>query len=352
MLPGVRIVDLRSDTVTRPTPAMREAIARAEVGDDVYGEDPSVNRLEAEAAARVGKAAAVFVPSGTMANQLALRAQTQPGDVVLAGEGAHLLRYEAGAPAALSGLQVQTIGAGGLFEASDVRAAIPPANLHVAPATLLAFENTHNAAGGRVFPLEQLRQAAAAGRAAGLRLHLDGARLFNAVVATGVPAPRWAEPFDTVCFCFSKGLGAPVGSVVCGEAETLARVRRFRKMFGGGMRQAGGLAAAALHALEHHVVRLAEDHANARRLAEGLGKLGLEVAPPPETNMVLFRYADQAGFLRASRARGVLVNPIAPGTFRAVTHLDVSAADVEEALDRIEHALRDLRAASGPQSGG
>ncbi len=342
----MRILDLRSDTVTRPTPAMRDAIARAEVGDDVYAEDPSVNRREAEAAARLGHGAAVFVPSGTMANQTALRAQTQPGDVVLAGEGAHLLRYEAGAPGALSGVQVQTLGRGGLFDADDVRAAILPANVHVAPATLLAFENTHNAAGGRVFPLDALEAAAAAGREAGLRLHLDGARLWNAVVATGIPARRWAEPFDTVCFCFSKGLGAPVGSVVCGDAETIGRVRRFRKMFGGAMRQAGVLAAAAHYALDHHVARLAEDHANARRLADGLAKLGLHVDPPPETNMVLFRFDDVEGFLRETRRRRVLINPIAPGVLRAVTHLDVAQRDVEEALGRIEEALAALAPAS------
>jgi threonine aldolase len=336
----VRTIDLRSDTVTRPTTAMREAMARAEVGDDVYGEDPTVNRLQETAARLLGKEAALFVPSGTMANQASLRTLTRPGDVVLAGEGAHLLVYEAAAPAALSGLHVQTIGRGGLFEGADVRAAIAPDESHLAPTRAVAFENTHNRAGGRIFPLPQLKDAAAAARAQGLALHLDGARLWNAVVATGTPAPVWAEPFDTVTFCLSKGLGAPVGSLVCGSAEVVRRVHRARKLLGGGMRQAGILAAAGLHALEHHVERLAQDHAHARRLAEGLSALGFAVETPPETNMVMFRVEDPARFLRETRARALLVNPVSPGRFRAVTHLDVSAADVGEALGRLEEVTR------------
>jgi len=332
----VRTIDLRSDTVTRPTPAMREAIAKAEVGDDVYGEDPTVNRLQELAARRLGKEAAVFVASGTMGNQAALLAQTRPGDLVLAGESAHVLLYEGGAAAALGGLQIETVGRGGLFDGADVRANVTPDEVHHAPTTLVAVENTHNRAGGRVFPLEQVKDVADAARAHGLRLHLDGARLFNAEVATGIPAADWAEPFDTVSFCLSKGLGAPVGSVVCGSAATLRRVDRMRKRLGGGLRQAGVLAAAGIHALEHHVERLAEDHANARRLAEGLSRLGFEVDPPPETNMVMFRVEDTPGFLRALRTRGLLIGPVAEGRFRAVTHLDVSEADVDEALGRIE----------------
>src|SRR5512139_2042145 len=266
----MKTIDLRSDTVTRPTPAMREAIAHAEVGDDVYGEDPTVAALQQRAAALLGKEAALFVPSGTMANQVSIRALTRHGDVVLAGDGAHILRYESGAPAAISGVQVKTIGSGGLFDADDVAAAIHPLEHHFAPTTLVACENTHNAAGGRVFPYAQLRRVADAARDRGLRMHLDGARLFNAVTATGVPAATWAEPFDTVSFCLSKGLGAPAGSLVCASAEIIDRVHRFRKMLGGGMRQAGILAAAGLYALTHHVERLAEDHVNARRLADGL----------------------------------------------------------------------------------
>jgi threonine aldolase len=333
------VIDLRSDTVTRPTPAMREAMAKAEVGDDVYGEDPSVNRLQETAAALLGKEAALFVPSGTMANQASLLALTRPGDVVLAGEGAHLLRYESGAPAALAGVQVQTIGRGGRFDGADVRAAIHPDEAHFAPTRVAAFENTHNASGGRVFSLDRLRDAAAAAREGGLSLHLDGARIFNAAVATGIPARVWAEPFDTATFCLSKGLGAPVGSLVCGEASLIRKVHRARKMLGGGMRQAGCLAAAGSYALEHHVDRLADDHAKARRLAEGLEALGFAVDPPPETNMVMFRVRDTMGFLRAIRARDLWINPVAEGRFRAVTHLDVSPPEIDEALERIEEVV-------------
>ena len=336
----MRIIDLRSDTVTRPTAAMRQAMATAEVGDDVYGEDPTVNRLQAVAAQRLGKAAAILVPSGTMANQAAIRALTSHGDVVLAGEGAHVLRYEAGAAAAVSGVQIKTIGHGGLFDGDDVRAGIHPADHHYAPVTLVAMENTHNGAGGRVFPLEQLLHAAHAARERALRLHLDGARLFNAVVATGVPPARWAEPFDTVSFCLSKGLGAPAGSLVCGSEEVIDRLHRVRKMLGGGMRQAGILAAAGLYALDHHVDRLAEDHANARRLAAGLTELGLSVAPEPETNMVLFSVDHAAEFIRELYARDLRINPVSAHQFRAVTHLDVTAADIDEALQRVRDALR------------
>ena len=335
----MRTLDLRSDTVTRPTPAMREAIARAEVGDDVYGEDPSVNALEARAAELLGKPAALFVMSGTMGNQASLRALSQPGDVLLAGVDAHVLLYEAGAASALSGVQINTIGSDGLFDGADLRAAIAPDEVHFAPTRVVAIENTHNRSGGRVFPLDALRDVARVAKQHGLALHLDGARLFNAVVATGTPASVWAEPFDTVTFCLSKGLGAPVGSLVCGSREVIKRVHRARKMLGGGLRQAGILAAAGLHALDHHIERLADDHANARRLAAGLEKLGLGIVVPPETNMVLFRVEDAMGFLRETRARGVLVNPSAPGVFRAVTHLDVSQDDVDEALGRIEEVV-------------
>ena len=341
----MRVVDLRSDTVTRPTPAMREVIAKAEVGDDVYGEDPSVNALQERAAALLGKPAALFVPSGSMANQAALRTLTRPGDVVLASQGAHILRYEAGAPWALWGVAVREIGSRGLFDADEVRGAIASGDAHVAPTTVLAFENTHNAAGGRIFPLEELLAAARAGREAGLALHLDGARLFNAAVATRIEPARWAEPFDTVTFCLSKGLGAPVGSLVCGSAERIREVHRARKLLGGGMRQAGLLAAAGLHALEHHVARLADDHQHARQLAQGLEALGLRVDPPPETNMVMFEVEDAPGFSEALAERGVRINPMDERRLRAVTHLDVSADDVAEALERIGACLGGRRSA-------
>lgn len=332
-------LDLRSDTVTRPTPAMREAMLAAEVGDDVHGDDPTVNRLEEVSARLLGKEAAVLVPSGTMGNQASIHPFVRPGDVVLAGEGAHVLWYESGAPAALSGVQVQTVGSGGLFDGADVRAAVHPDEYHFAPTRAVCVENTHNRSGGRVFPLDRIKDVAEAAREHDLHLHLDGARLFNAAVATGTPAAVWAEPFDTVTFCLSKGLGAPVGSVVCGSADAMHRVRRARKMLGGGMRQAGILAAAGLYAFEHHVERLADDHANARRLAEGLLTLGFHVDPPPETNMVMFGVEDTMGFLRATRARDLLIDPMDPGRFRAVTHLDVSADDIEEALARIQEVV-------------
>jgi threonine aldolase len=325
-------IDLRSDTVTRPTDAMRQAMARAEVGDDVYGEDPTVNRLQERAAELMGKEAALLVPSGTMGNQAAIHPFVRPGDVLLVGFDAHILVYESGAPAALSGVQVQTLGADGFFEADDVRAAVNPRESHYAPTRMVCLENTHNRAGGRVFPLEHIKGVAEAAREHGLQLHLDGARIFNAVVATGIAADVWAAPFDTVTFCLSKGLGAPVGSLVCGSRDVIREVHRARKRFGGGMRQAGILAAAGLHALDHHVERLAEDHENAARLAKGLAELGFGVEPAPETNMVMFAVDDTMGFLRAIRERGLWINPMDEGRFRAVTHLDVSADDIDAAL--------------------
>jgi threonine aldolase len=340
----MKTIDLRSDTVTRPTAAMRAAIADAAVGDDVYGEDPTVNRLQALAAERLGMPAAIFVPSGTMANQAALRALTQAGDVVLAGAGCHLLRYESGAAAALSGVQIQIIGSGGFFSADDVLAALPPHDHHYAPVTGVALENTHNSSGGRIFPFETQTAIVAAARQRGLRLHLDGARLWNAVVGSGIPASRWVAGFDSVSFCLSKGLGAPAGSLVCGSAELIDRVHRIRKMLGGGMRQAGILAAAGLYALEHHIDRLADDHRHARRLADGLIALGLRVDPAPETNMVMFRGADVGRLWGALLERNVLINPVDRQTFRAVTHLDVTAEDIDDALGRIGEALRVLRA--------
>lgn len=331
----MRTIDLRSDTVTRPTAGMRRAIAEAEVGDDVYGEDPSVRRLQEIAAERVGKEAALFVPTGTMANQIAIRSQTRHGDVVLATEGAHLLRYESGAAAALSGVQVKTIVAGDVPGAGELRDAIPPRDAHNAPVTLLALEISHNANGGTVPALEAVREVTAAARERGLATHLDGARLFNAEIATGTPVATWAASFDTVSFCLSKGLGAPVGSLVCGSRDQVVRLHRMRKMFGGGMRQAGVLAAAGIHALERHVERLAEDHENAGRLAEGLAAAGFDVVRPPQTNIVLLEVGDARAFVRAARECGVLMNVMTTTRVRALTHLDVSREDVREAVERL-----------------
>jgi threonine aldolase len=326
-------IDLRSDTVTKPSAAMREAMARADVGDDVYGEDATVNRLQETVAALLGKEAALFVPSGTMANQVALRSLTEPGDAAIAPRDAHIQLFEGGAGAALSGVQFTSIGADGVFSADELRAAVHPADDHFARTRVVCVENTHNRSGGRIFPLEPLRAVAEAARSRGLRLHLDGARIWNAVEASGIAAAQWAAPFDTVSCCLSKGLGAPVGSLVAGSAELVLRAHRFRKMFGGGMRQAGILAAAGLFALEHQRKRLADDHANARRLAAGLAELSeIELATPPETNIVIFRCRNAERLRQRLRARGVWIGLVSSDTLRAVTHLDVSRADIDLAL--------------------
>jgi threonine aldolase len=328
-------IDLRSDTVTRPDAAMREAIARADVGDDVYGEDPTINRLQEVAAERLGKAAALFVPSGTMANQIALRVHTQPGDTAVVGENAHIQLYESGAGAALSGVQFTPVGSGGLFSADEVEAGVHPPDSHYPRSRLVCVENTHNRSGGRVFPLDKVRAIGAVARERGLLMHLDGARIFNAEVASGVPAAEWAREFDSVSFCLSKGLGAPVGSLLVGSAELIARAHRVRKQLGGGMRQAGVLAAAGLLALERNVGRLEEDHANARRLAAGLLAAGLKVSGEPETNMVVFEHPDAASLVERAARSGVLLGTISSKLIRAVTHLDVSTSDVDEAISRL-----------------
>ncbi len=336
----MKTIDLRSDTVTRPTEAMRRELASAEVGDDVYGEDPTVNRLQERAMELTGKEAALFVTSGTMGNQAAVAAATHPGDAVLVGEDAHILLYESAASAALFGVQLETIGVGGFFSGAEVAAAIRPADAHHAPARMLAIENTHNQSGGRVFPLDQLKQAAAVARDHGLTVHLDGARIFNAAAASGTPVATWAEPFDSLTFCLSKGLGAPIGSVLCGSSEFILRAHRARKQMGGGMRQSGIIAAAGLHALEHHVERLADDHSNARRLATGLQNLGFKVDPFPETNIVFFEAERAEEFQQEILARGILMFALANDQVRAVTHMDVSEADIDDALDRIAEVAK------------
>src|SRR4051812_26646987 len=268
------IVDLRSDTVTKPSPAMREAMAKAAVGDDVYGEDPTVNALQERVAALLGKEAALYVPSGTMANQIALSIHTRPGDEVLVSQGAHCMVFESGAAGALSGVQFNVIGdKRGRFSAADVDANVSPDNHHFAPTTLVAVENTHNRGGGAICDQRELLAIAAVAKKRGLAYHLDGARIWNAHVATGMALAELAAPFDTVSVCLSKGLGAPVGSLRGGPKPLVHRAPRRRKMLGGGMRQAGIIAAAGLYALEHHLARLADDHANARRFAEPLARL-------------------------------------------------------------------------------
>ncbi len=340
------MIDLRSDTVTKPTSAMRAAMARAEVGDDVYGEDPTVNALEAKAAHLLGKDAALFVPSGVMANQLCLRLHTRPGDEVLVEGTAHVIRYEGGSASALSQVQLCCVkGDRGLLTADRMLAAIRPKDVHYPPTTLLCLEQTHNFGGGSVYPLATIREITKLAKDQGLALHMDGARLFNAVVASGVSALEFAEPFDTVSFCLSKGLGAPVGSLIASTREKIARLRRLRKMFGGGMRQAGILAAAGLYALEHHISRLREDHDNARSFALQLQQIPTVYVTPEhvETNIVLFEVVrserSTEELLQAFRDAGVLLNAMGDRLFRAVTHLDVSSTDVERAAHRLATVL-------------
>jgi threonine aldolase len=295
----------------------------------------------------MGKQSALFVPSGTMANQIAIRSLTRPGDVLLAGESAHVLRYESGGASALWGVQIQTVGRGGLFDDRELHAAIPMKDAHLAPATAVALENTHNVSGGRAWPVEQLEAVAAAAHERGLRVHLDGARIFNAAHASRVDPARIAAVADTVSFCLSKGLGAPIGSLVCCDEALLPDLHRTRKMLGGGMRQAGIVAAAGLFALDHHVERLAEDHENARLLAEGLASCGLELPHMPETNLVVFgvpegrfaRIPDAPALSRAAREHDLLIDPLDRRRLRAVTHLDVSAEAIREALERIRALL-------------
>ncbi len=331
-------IDLRSDTVTRPTPAMRDTMARAELGDDVFGDDPSVNALQARIAALLGKEAALFLPTGTMSNLCGLMAHCQRGDEYLVGQLAHTYRWEGGGAAVLGSIQPQPLAqqADGSIPLADIEANIKPDDAHFARSRLLTLENTW---GGQILPQAYVEQACALVHGRGLATHLDGARLFNAAVASGRPVAGLAAPFDSVSVCFSKGLGTPAGSALVGSRELVDRAHRVRKMLGGGLRQAGVLAAAALHALEHHVERLAEDHANARRLAEGLQGLdGVSVATP-QTNILFVDVAPAkaAGLVERLRAAGVLCTGLY--RIRLVTHLDVSREDIERALPIIRAAL-------------
>lgn len=323
-------IDMRSDTVTRPSEAMRAAMLRADVGDDVYGEDPTTSKLEATVAELLEKEAALFVPSGTMGNQVALLVHTRPGDEVLVSHGAHLAWYESGAGAAIAGVQFLSIGQSGVFDADELRAAAKPERDYHPRTRLVAVENTHNRAGGRIFPEDKLARVVETARSLGLALHLDGARLWNAAVATGRSPAQLAAPFDTINVCFSKGLGAPIGSALVGSREQIRAARRFRKMLGGGMRQSGILAAGALYALEHNRERLALDHEHARLFVESLGALELGTMDAVETNIILLRLrqgnAEQLGAALATE--GVLASVFDASTLRFVTHLDLSHADV------------------------
>ena len=339
-------IDLRSDTVTTPSPEMRRAMADAPVGDDQYGEDPSVNRLQERIAELLGKEAALFVPSGTMANQIGLKVLTRPGDEVVLGDEAHIVWHESGAGAANSGVQFAVVGEGGLFTAADLRAACkPPGHIVFPPTTLVALENTHNRGGGVVFPQDDAVAICAAARELGIASYLDGARLLNAAAASGRALAELAAPFDLVSVALSKGLGCPVGSLIAGPRQEISRAVRVRRMFGGAMRQSGILAAAGLWALDHNLARLAEDHANARLLAErlaGLPGVSLDLATV-QTNIVIFRMKEGAPDAATVTARaqemGVLVSAFGARTVRAVTHLDVARPDCELAADRLVQVL-------------
>jgi threonine aldolase len=338
------MIDLRSDTLTKPTAAMREAIARAEVGDDVFGEDPTVRALEDDVRALTGKEAALFVSSGTMGNQLAIRCHTRPGDEVIVGEGAHPVWYECAGAAVLSGVQFATAGSGGLFDADEMEAAIKPQAYWSPRTSLVCVENTHNRAGGRVFPQRDAIAIAERARSCGLALHLDGARLWNASVASGLSIEELSAPFDTVTVCFSKGLGAPIGSALSGTRAVIEEARRLRKMWGGGTRQAGILAAAARYALEHHRARLADDHANAKAFAEKVARVrGASVdLAGVETNIVNVDldppfYAESVA--RAARDLGLALNASGPRRLRAVLHLDVTRDDAIAAAGLLDKTL-------------
>ena len=342
------VIDLRSDTVTRPTPEMRRAMADADVGDDVFGDDPTVNGLQELAAEILGKEAGLFVPTGSMGNQVSLGALARPGDEVVCDRGAHFLHYEGGALAAHLGLVARPLdGDRGVIAADAVSGVIRPGTEHNPRTAVVALENTHNAAGGRIFPIDEARAVAKVCRERDVSVHLDGARMFNAQVATGVPAAEWAACADTVTFCFSKGLGAPVGSMVCSTRATIAEAHKLRKRLGGGMRQVGVLAAAARVALESGVDRLAEDHANARRLGDALAELHPEAVDVDalETNMVyvnLRPFGKQAPEVRDALAtEGVLTLGFPGYSMRLVTHRDVTVSDIDRAVVALRRVLAD-----------
>jgi threonine aldolase len=340
------VIDLRSDTITRPTPGMRAAMNAAEVGDDVFGEDPTVNRLEERVAAILGKEAALFVPSGTMSNQICVKGHTQPGDELICEATCHIYQFEVGGPAVLSGVTCRTLeGDYGVLDVSQLDGKVRPVNDHLVRTRLVCLENTHNRGGGRIYPIEKIEAISGWAHAHGLIMHLDGARLWNAIVATGIEGGDWAKHFDTVSVCFSKGLGAPVGSALAGPRDFIVRARKIRKLFGGGMRQAGVIAAGALYALENHIERLAEDHRHAKVIAQAVADTpGLRLDPPDvETNILFFDIDPELGTAKAIAAalkeRGVRMHPTGPQTIRICTHLDVSAAQAERAAETIRQTV-------------
>jgi threonine aldolase len=332
------IIDLRSDTVTKPSPAMRKAMADAEVGDDVFGEDPTVNTLQEKVAAMLGKEAALFVPSGVMANQLAIKVHTQPGDEIIVESGSHIFNYETAAPSVISQVQIATIaGKRGVLRVEDLLPAIRSSAYYLPRTSLICLENTHNKAGGTIYPLEEIQRISRFARERGIALHLDGARIWNASVATGIPPAEYAMHFDTVSVCFSKGLGAPVGSALAGSSAMIEKARRYRKILGGGMRQAGIIAAGALYALEHNIGRLQEDHEKAKVFAAEVATLrGCEVdRESVQTNIVIIDVGKTgktpAQILETLRSRGVLLTEMGHSAIRAVMHMDVTMDEVQQA---------------------
>lgn len=348
------LIDLRSDTVTKPTPGMRAAMAAADVGDDVYAEDPTINRLQDRVAGLLGKEAALFVPSGTMSNQIAVRIHTQPGDELLCDSNCHIFTWEAGAPAALSGVTTHIVeGDYGVLDVAQLRDRIRPTNEHYSQTRLVTLENTHNRGGGRVYPIEKIREISAWAHSHNLIMHLDGARLWNAHVASGVSLKDWAEPFDSVSVCFSKGLGAPVGSALVGTNAMIAKARRVRKLFGGAIRQGGILAAGAMYALDHHIERLAEDHQNAKVIAQAVTDIpGLRLDPPyVETNLVWFeadpKLIDSRRLVEAMKEHGILISILGANMLRACTHLDVSAKQAAFVAEKLREVCKTMKPPSG-----
>ncbi|MDA1054512.1 MAG: GntG family PLP-dependent aldolase [Planctomycetota bacterium] len=353
------VVDLRSDTVTRPTPGMREAIANAEVGDDVMGDDPTVQRLESLTAEVLGKEAALFMPSGSMTNQIAVRIHCKPGDEFLCEAGCHIYNYEQGAFAQLSGVVARTIeGNNGVLQPEQLHGMIRAENEHLVRTRLVCLENTHNRGGGRVQPYEQVAGICEWAHDGGLKTHLDGARLFNAVAATGIAADQWSKHFDTVSVCFSKGLGAPVGSALAGPADMIREARRHRKCFGGAMRQVGIIAAGALYAMQHHRERLTEDHANAQILADAVRATdGIRLLTPEvDTNIVFIEVDPALGtaaeFVTGLQQEGVLALAITPTRVRAVTHLDVDESAMRRAAEVISLVAERLASGVKPEVDG
>ena len=328
-----RVVDLRSDTVTRPSVDMRKAMAAAEVGDDVLGDDPTVRVLEGRMASLLGKEEAVYVPSGTMANLLGVLAQTSPGDEIILDRNCHIINYEAGGSAVVGGVQLYPLDSpDGFLPEDGLERAVRPANIHHPNTTLVTVENTHNRGGGRIYPIERLETVSKFAADRGLRLHLDGARLANAVVATGITFERYGALADSINICFSKGLGAPVGSILISDAETVEKARFWRKRLGGGMRQVGILAAACLYALDNNVERLADDHARASQISRIVEEArGMELVFPVDTNIVIFTIggADAAELVSKLADRGILALAIGPGRVRMVTHLDITDDDID-----------------------